>query len=62
MQRAYRVLAVDDEDFNLELVDALLEPKGYEVLHASDGRQALDILARKNIDLILLDVGLPVMN
>ena len=62
MQRAYRILAVDDEDFNLEFIDALLATKGYEVLHASDGKQALDLLAKKNIDLILLDVNLPLMD
>ena len=62
MNRAYRILAVDDEDFNLELVDALLTPKGYEVIRAEDGRQALEILSRKNIDLILLDIGMPQMD
>ena len=62
MQRAYRILSVDDEDFNLDLIEALLAPKGYEVVPASNGREALNILAQKNIDLILLDIGLPVMD
>ncbi|HBA61216.1 MAG TPA: two-component system response regulator [Elusimicrobia bacterium] len=62
MQRAYRILIVDDEDFNQELIQALLEPKGYEVVTADNGKQALEILAQKNIDLILLDINMPVMN
>ena len=62
MQRAYRILAVDDEDFNLDLIGALLAPKGYEVVTASNGKEALDIVDRKNIDLILLDINMPVMD
>ena len=62
MKRAYRILAVDDEDFNQELLQTLLEPKGYEVVPADDGKQALEILSEKNIDLILLDINMPVMN
>lgn len=62
MNRAHRILAVDDEDFNLDLVDALLTPKGYEVIRAQDGKSALEILSQKNIDLILLDIGLPTMD
>lgn len=62
MKRAYRILAVDDEDFNLELIEALLAPKGYEVTAAGNGKEALAIVAGKNIDLILLDINMPVMN
>ena len=62
MQRAYRILAVDDEDFNLDLIGALLAPKGYEVVTASNGKEALDIVDRKNIDLILLDINMPKMS
>jgi len=62
MQRAYRILTVDDEDFNLDLIEALLAPKGYEVVQAANGKEALEILAKKNIDLILLDINMPVMD
>ena len=62
MQRAYRILSVDDEDFHLDLISALLSPKGYELVQAADGQEALRLLAQKNIDLILLDISMPVMD
>lgn len=62
MQRAYRILCVDDEDFNLELLETLLTPHGYEVVSAMNGKAALEQLGRKNIDLVLADVNMPVMN
>jgi len=62
MKRAYRILCVDDEDFNLELLETLLAPHGYEVATAQDGRTALAVMAEKNIDLVLMDVNMPVMN
>ncbi|MBI5743969.1 MAG: response regulator [Elusimicrobia bacterium] len=62
MQRAYRILCVDDEDFNLEILETLLTPYGYEVVTAMDGKSALETLAKKNIDLVLADINMPVMN
>lgn len=62
MERAYRILCVDDEDFNLELLETLLAPQGYEVHSASNGKAALEAVASKNIDLVLADINMPVMN
>ncbi len=62
MKRAQRILCVDDEDFNLDLLETLLTPRGYETVTALNGREALDILSRKAVDLVLLDVNMPVMN
>ncbi len=62
MERAYRILCVDDEDFNLELLETLLAPQGYEVHTATNGKAALAALASKNIDLVLADINMPVMN
>jgi len=62
MERTSRILCVDDEDFSLDLLAALLEPLGREILTASDGKTALDILAEKNIDLVLLDINMPGMS
>lgn len=62
MERARRILCVDDEDFTLDLLDTLLQPHGYEVLTALDGKTALDLLSKKNIDLVLLDVNMPGMD
>jgi len=62
MKRSHRILCVDDEDFNLDLLEALLHPHGYETMPAQNGREALAVLASKPVDLVLLDVNMPVMN
>lgn len=62
MKRPYRILCVDDEEFNLDLLEALLRPHGYETLTAFNGRETLSALATKPVDLVLLDINLPVMS
>ncbi|MBI5141933.1 MAG: response regulator [Nitrospirae bacterium] len=57
-----RILCVDDEPVNLKLLDAMLVPNGYEVLCAADGAQALSVVNGGNVDLVLLDVMMPVMD
>ncbi len=54
-----RVLVVDDLEANRRLLTALLEPLGYEILIAADGREALKQAERHPPDLILLDVMMP---
>lgn len=56
-----RILCVDDESVNIKLLVAILEPQGYEVIGATNGQEALDQLQAKPIDLVLLDVMMPVM-
>jgi adenylate cyclase len=53
------VLAVDDQPANLRLLDAVLSPKGYRVIMASSGEQALELLPSSNADLVLLDIVMP---
>lgn len=53
-----RILIADDEKDVVSLLKDFLEIKGYEVLTAYDGTQAVDA-ASKNPDLILLDVNMP---
>jgi putative two-component system response regulator len=60
--RTGRILIVDDEPLNLKLLEALLLPLGYEVVKAGNGREALCVLYRTEIDLILLDVMMPEMD
>lgn len=55
-------MCVDDEDFNLDLLETLLTQPGYEVLTAPDGGRALKTLSARNIDLVLLDINMPGMN
>ncbi|MDP9258137.1 MAG: response regulator [Actinomycetota bacterium] len=53
------ILAVDDLPENLRLLQAVLEPRGYDVVLATSGEEALDRLGSHPIDLILLDVVMP---
>ncbi|MDR1764868.1 MAG: response regulator transcription factor [Lachnospiraceae bacterium] len=55
------ILAVDDEPHILEPVKAYLEKQGYGVFAASSGKEALALLGRGGIDLVLLDLMLPDM-
>ncbi len=57
-----RVLVVDDEKTNVELLERFLTREGYIVAKAYDGREALDSVKRMMPDAILLDVTMPVMN
>ena len=58
-----RILVVDDEARMRKLVRDFLSAKGYEVLEAGDGEEAVKIfLADKNIDLMILDVMMPKMD
>ncbi|MFN7640598.1 MAG: sigma-54-dependent transcriptional regulator, partial [bacterium] len=57
-----RILVVDDEE-NLRRVTQLkLQQAGYEAMTASDGRQALEVLARNPHDLIITDLKMPGMS
>jgi len=53
------VLVVEDNVLNRELANAVLKSAGYNVILAKDGAEALMILGREQIDLLLLDVDLP---
>jgi len=54
-----RILAVDDSPTILEMIKAILQSGGYEVITAVDGAQALETARAEVPDLILLDVMLP---
>lgn len=56
----YKILIADDEEAIRDVVKILLEEKGYEVIVASNGREAVD-LADESVDLFLLDVNMPIM-
>jgi class 3 adenylate cyclase len=59
MSQTTTVLAVDDQPQNLRLLDAVLSPRGYRVLTATSGDDALALLASEVVDLVLLDVVMP---
>ena len=60
--RPVTVLAVDDEPANLRLLDAVLTPRGYRLVAANNGHEALDLLIDLDIDLVLLDLMMPGLN
>jgi adenylate cyclase len=57
-----KILVVDDVPENVRLMEAVLVPRGYEVVSASNGREALGMVEAENPDLILLDVMMPEMD
>ena len=59
---AEKILVVDDNKEIVYSISELLKYEGYETLKAYDGMEALDIMERENVDLILLDVMMPKMN
>lgn len=63
METTIKILVVDDESRMRKLVRDFLVKKGYDVVEAGDGEEALDIFyADKEISLIILDVMMPKMN
>ncbi len=54
-----KILIVDDEPYNVDLLEQELELLGYATLAATDGHDALDALAREPVDLVLLDIMMP---
>lgn len=59
--RPATILAVDDNDAHLYIVDRILKNAGFQVLHAVTGTQTLQLAAQRP-DLIILDVNLPDLN
>jgi CheY-like chemotaxis protein len=57
-----RVLLVEDNAANLELMQYLLKASGYTTLTAIDGRQGVEVAQRESPDVILMDLQLPIMN
>jgi len=59
MERAVTVLVVDDNPANIKLLEAVLTPRGYRVVTAGSGSEALVRVAGERPDLILLDIVMP---
>jgi adenylate cyclase len=57
-----RILIVEDTPANIQSLTATLKQQGYQISVATNGRQALEVLARVRPDLILLDVMMPEMD
>lgn len=54
-----KILIVEDNEMNRDMLGRRLERNGYEVIIAVDGEEALEVVARDAPDLILMDLRLP---
>jgi len=57
-----KVLIVDDASIVRRLLEVFVQQEAHTVLLARNGQEAMDILARENVDVILLDIYMPVKN
>src|SRR6266850_8529679 len=57
-----KILLVEDNEMNRDMLSRRLIRKGYEVVMALDGRQAVEMAAAETPDLILMDMSLPVID
>jgi CheY-like chemotaxis protein len=57
-----RVLIAEDNPVNRELLREMLEARGYTVLEACDGQETLQMLEWIQPDIVLLDLGMPVLD
>ena len=57
-----KILVIDDDKVMLEAIEYSLKADGYEVITAEDGMQALEILEKKEINLIISDIMMPNMS
>ena len=58
-ERPATILVVDDDERNVRLVDSMLKPSGYSIVHAYDGQEALRRVESGATDLMVLDVMMP---
>ena len=58
----FHILVAEDDKNTAKLMQAVLKHAGYEVFHAHDGVEAMEITDRQHIDLIVLDVMMPRMD
>ena len=54
-----RILVVEDNDLNRDVLSRRLTRQGYDVLAAANGQDGLDLARRERPDLVLLDLGMP---
>jgi two-component system, cell cycle response regulator DivK len=57
-----KILLVEDNEMNRDMLSRRLIRKGYEVVMALDGRQAVEMASGENPDLIIMDMSLPVID
>jgi DNA-binding response OmpR family regulator len=61
-EKTRKILVVDDEPFITDIVQKILVTQGYEVVTASDGKEAFDVFEENQFDLVLMDMMMPAWN
>jgi len=59
MEQRHKILVVDDDPKALLLMEAVLKPRGYDVVLINDSRQVIQTARKEKPDLILLDIMMP---
>ncbi len=62
MSDSKKIMAVDDSELNLMMMQSFVEPMGHEIVIATNGKLALELITKENPDIILLDVMMPDMD
>lgn len=57
-----RILLVEDNEMNRDMLSRRLERRGFQIVMALDGRQGVEMAASESPDLILMDMSLPVLD
>lgn len=59
---AKRIMVVDDDEMNLKMAEFILKQKSYMVIKVSSGMECLTQIKKDIVDLILLDIEMPILN
>ena len=57
-----KILYVEDNEMNRDMLSRRLSRRGYEIIMAFDGQAGLDMMRSESPDLVLMDMGLPVLD
>ena len=57
-----RILLIEDNEMNRDMLSRRLEKRGYQVLVALDGEQGVAVAQKERPDLVLMDISLPVLD
>ena len=57
-----KILIVEDNELNRDMLSRRLERRGYEITIAVDGQEGLEKMEQSTPDLVLMDMGLPIMD
>ena len=57
-----KILYVEDNEINRDMLSRRLTRRGYEVIMAFDGQAGLDMMKSESPDVVLMDMGLPVLD